>query len=564
MLLLIAVVSVIGVFRVNTISTTLATISDVNSVKQRYAINFRGSVHDRAIAVRDVILVTNPEELQTALARIAQLSADYDKSALAMDAMFSQRTDIGQDERQILASIKEIETRTLPLIKQVVALRQAGTDDEAKQLMLKEARPAFVEWLARINKFIDLQEQLNQVESAKARGIANGFQTLMLLMCLGALVIGAVLATIITRGILYALGGEPGKAKSIALSIANGNLAVAIPVHANDSSSVLFTMREMRDSLARIVGQVRASTDTIATGSAEIAAGNQDLSSRTEQQASSLAETATSMEQLTAAVKQNADNARQANQLAVSASSVAVKGGGVVAQVVDTMASINTSSRKIVDIIGVIDGIAFQTNILALNAAVEAARAGEQGRGFAVVATEVRNLAQRSAAAAKEIKTLIGDSVDKVDAGSKLVVEAGSTMDEIVSSVRRVTDIMADILAASDEQSAGIEQVTLAIGQADQVTQQNAALVEQSAAAAESLQEQAAELARTVSIFELDGSHASLVMARPVRMVAKTPSVPVIKKPAIARPVARALTAAPARLAPAKKLVTSEGDWEEF
>jgi methyl-accepting chemotaxis protein len=260
----------------------------------------------------------------------------------------------------------------------------------------------------------------------------------------------------------------------------------------------------MRNSLARLVSQVRQGTDTIATASSQIAAGNQDLSSRTEEQASSLEETAASMEELTSTVKQNADNARQANQLAVSASSVAVKGGSVVAQVVDTMGAINASSRKIVDIISVIDGIAFQTNILALNAAVEAARAGEQGRGFAVVAAEVRNLAQRSASAAKEIKGLIDDSVSKVGEGSQQVAQAGRTMDEIVDSVKRVTDIMAEIQAASQEQTQGIGQINQAITQMDQVTQQNAALVEEAAAAAASLQEQAAGLSQVVSVFRLD------------------------------------------------------------
>jgi methyl-accepting chemotaxis protein len=260
----------------------------------------------------------------------------------------------------------------------------------------------------------------------------------------------------------------------------------------------------MNESLVRIVSEVRGGTETIATASHQIATGNLDLSSRTETQASSLEETASSMEELTSTVKQNADSAYQANKLAMSASQVAVKGGTVVAQVVDTMGSINESSRKIVDIIGVIDSIAFQTNILALNAAVEAARAGEQGKGFAVVATEVRQLAQRSAAAAKEIKTLIGDSVEKINHGSRLVDEAGATMDEIVASVKNVTDIMSEITNASREQTSGIEQINLAIAQMDEVTQRNAALVEQEAAAADSLQEQAAQLAHLVSVFKLD------------------------------------------------------------
>ncbi len=329
-----------------------------------------------------------------------------------------------------------------------------------------------------------------------------------ILFSIGALVLGAVLlliGVVITRGLLRQLGGEPGYASGITRGIAAGDLSMAIDVRRDDTSSMLHGIRAMRDDLAKIVSEVRLGTDTIATASSQIAAGNLDLSSRTEQQASSLEETAASMEELTSTVNQNADNARLANELAATASAVAVKGGAVVAQVVDTMASINESSKKIVDIISVIDGIAFQTNILALNAAVEAARAGEQGRGFAVVATEVRNLAQRSAAAAKEIKTLIGASVDTVAVGNKLVADAGSTMDEVVASVRRVTDIMGEISVASSEQSSGIAQVNQAISEMDSVTQQNAALVEQASAAAESMQSQAARLLQVVGVFQLDG-----------------------------------------------------------
>ncbi|MCC6069553.1 methyl-accepting chemotaxis protein [Massilia sp. GCM10020059] len=339
---------------------------------------------------------------------------------------------------------------------------------------------------------------------------------------LAALAMAAVLMGIgfvIRRALLQQLGGEPAYAAGIARRIAEGDLGVQIEVAQNDRSSLLHAIRAMRDDLAKIVTEVRDGTDTIATASSEIASGNIDLSARTEEQASSLEETAASMEELTSTVKQNADNARQANQLAASASEVATRGGAVVSQVVDTMQSINDSSKKIVDIISVIDGIAFQTNILALNAAVEAARAGEQGRGFAVVASEVRNLAQRSASAAKEIKALIGDSVDKVEVGNKLVSDAGQTMDEVVASVRRVTDIMGEITAASSEQSAGISQVNQAIAQMDAATQQNAALVEQAAAAAESMQGQAARLLQAVRVFHLETAGApagrQLAAARP-------------------------------------------------
>jgi methyl-accepting chemotaxis protein len=298
-------------------------------------------------------------------------------------------------------------------------------------------------------------------------------------------------------------------AVKVAQRVAQGDLTTHIEVDSKDETGALLqALKDMNEALVRIVGEVRTGTDTIATASRQITSGNQDLSARTEQQAGSLEETASSMEQLTSTVKQNADNARQANKLAISASEVAVLGGSVVSQVVETMESINQSSKKVVDIISVIDGIAFQTNILALNAAVEAARAGEQGRGFAVVASEVRSLAQRSAAAAKEIKTLIGDSVEKVDTGAKLVDQAGSTMDEVVASVKRVTDLISEIAAASEEQRSGIEQVSQAVGHMDEVTQQNAALVEEAAAASEAMQEQALRLSQTVAVFQLDASHA--------------------------------------------------------
>ncbi|HWW71116.1 MAG TPA: methyl-accepting chemotaxis protein, partial [Duganella sp.] len=316
----------------------------------------------------------------------------------------------------------------------------------------------------------------------------------------------ALLWTIVSqvnKSLRHTIGGDPEYVSAVALQIAGGDLSTVIKTHATDTASILFAMKSMQARLAETIGEIRRSADTIATASSEIASGNMDLSARTESQASSLEETAASMEELTSTVNQNADNAVQANQLVMSASAVAEKGGKVVSQVVKTMDTINASATRIVDIISVIDGIAFQTNILALNAAVEAARAGEQGRGFAVVASEVRNLAQRSAGAAKEIKELIGDSVNKVDAGSRLVDEAGQTMDLVVTSIRQVADIMGEITAATQEQSNGIEEVNQAITQMDEMTQQNAALVEQSAAAAESMQEQAELLAKAVSVFKL-------------------------------------------------------------
>ncbi|SHH04382.1 methyl-accepting chemotaxis protein [Massilia sp. CF038] len=361
------------------------------------------------------------------------------------------------------------------------------------------------------------KEKAAAAAAADAAALYRDTRLLMIVLVVCSLGAGVAIGLWITHALTRQLGGEPAYAADVAGAIAKGELSTVIQTRAGDKQSLLFAMESMRLALVRIVGEVRSGTDTIATASGQIAAGNLDLSSRTEQQASSLEETASSMEELTSTVKQNADNARQANGLAKSASEVAVRGGAVVAEVVDTMAAINESSRKIVDIIGVIDGIAFQTNILALNAAVEAARAGEQGRGFAVVAAEVRNLAQRSAGAAKEIKSLINDSVEKVDAGGRLVDQAGSTMEEIVQSITRVTDIMSEIAAASAEQTMGIEQINSAVSQMDEVTQQNAALVEEAAAAAGSMQEQAATLAEVVSIFKLGNERTAATTAPSAR-----------------------------------------------
>jgi methyl-accepting chemotaxis protein len=559
----------LGIGRVSSIDRMLTHISDVNNVKQRHAINFRGSVHDRSIAARDVVLATTAPALQTELDKIATLSAAYAKSAGPLDQIFATAKDLMPEERTALAAIKESETKTVALLNELVALRKADKIAEATALLQTKAAPAFVGWLATINVMIDLEEKISQEEAAQARSVAASFFVFMVVLCAIAIAVGMFAAWRISQGLLKELGGEPSYAADIVGSIAAGNLAVVIDNKPGDQSSLLYAMRGMRDSLVDIIGQVRAGSKTIAQASAEIAAGNLDLSGRTEQQASTLEETASSMEELTGTVKKNADSARQANELALSASQVAVKGGDVVAEVVTTMTSINESSKKIVDIIGVIDGIAFQTNILALNAAVEAARAGEQGRGFAVVATEVRNLAQRSAAAAKEIKTLIGDSVDKIDTGAKLVNEAGATMLEIVDSVKRVTDIMGEISVASQEQTSGIEQVNVAIGMMDTVTQQNAALVEQAAAAADALETQAGNLARVVSVFKLDDDAGAVPgYAPPAAKPAKqrAPVKAVAMKPAAPakRSAAPAKVAAPSGKARQKVSADFNDGWEEF
>mgnify|MGYP001588536867 CR=1 FL=1 len=417
---------------------------------------------------------------------------------------------------------------------------------------------------ANVTVFSIIELQRNEAAREYVEAQSNYENVFMISSSLVTL--GVLLAVIFGFLLIRAIVTPLNEAITVANAVASGDLTSHINVNStNETGRLLQALKTMNDNLVDLVGKVRMGTDQIATASSEIASGNLDLSQRTEEQASSLEETASSMEELTSTVRQNADNARQANQLAAGASEVAVKGGAVVGQVVQTMSSINASSKKIVDIISVIDGIAFQTNILALNAAVEAARAGEQGRGFAVVATEVRTLAQRSAAAAKEIKELISDSVSKVEDGTKLVDEAGATMDEIVSAVKRVTDIMAEISAASQEQSSGIEQVNQAVTQMDEVTQQNAALVEEAAAAAESMQDQAQALTQAVSTFKLSGG-SSHITATPVRRsnrpanVAKLPN----RGPAT-RKIAASSEAGSASSQPRKVASGGgEGDWEEF
>ncbi|MGO0789497.1 methyl-accepting chemotaxis protein [Herbaspirillum seropedicae] len=383
------------------------------------------------------------------------------------------------------------------------AYREAGKMQEYGEFLVQECSPLRRQIVADIDVLLASVKRDADVATMNANKTADSSRAAITTLAAVALIASAVIAILITRSLLKQLGGEPSYAAEIAAKIAHGDLSVHVETKQGDSTSLLFAIRTMRENLASIVTRVRSGTHHIETAATEIAAGNLDLSSRTEEQAGALEETASAMEELTSTVKHNAENARQASEMAVSASTIASEGGTVVNQVIDTMDQINDSSKKIVDIISVIDGIAFQTNILALNAAVEAARAGEQGRGFAVVAAEVRSLAQRSAAAAKEIKVLINDSVEKVETGSQLVAQAGKTIGDVVESVKRVSAIVSEISTASREQSDGISQVNLAVTQMDNVTQQNAALVEEAAAAAKSLQGESIELTNIVSTFKI-------------------------------------------------------------
>jgi methyl-accepting chemotaxis protein len=485
----------ISVWRLQGVATATRDMMQVPLAKERLISDWSSRIDSairRTVAIaRSTDPALGPYFAEEAKASSAQ-SGEYQKK---IEALISDA-----DEKELFVRIGEQRKVYLSSREQLTKLKAAGELEEANKIFETVFLPGTAKYQSLIAELLKMQRAKIDAAATDIERVADSSRNLLYVLAVAVLAFGASCAWMLTTGIT----GPLHHAVSAARRVASGDLTGDIDDQAKDETGQLLSaLKDMNASLLGIVTEVRSGTDHITTSSSEIAAGNQDLSRRTEQQAGALEETASSMEELTSTVKHNADNARQANQLAASAAQVAVKGGEVVAQVVGTMDSINQSSKKIVDIIAVIDGIAFQTNILALNAAVEAARAGEQGRGFAVVASEVRNLAQRSASAAKEIKQLIGDSVDKVNQGSKLVADAGTTMDEIVSSVHRVSDIISEITAASTEQSAGINEVNQAIGAMDAVTQQNAALVEQAAAAAESMQQQAAALAQAVSVFKV-------------------------------------------------------------
>jgi methyl-accepting chemotaxis protein len=474
--------------------------------------------------IKSQIARIRTRELQYILSSEQAEMDKYDKViAKDLDDLHTMQADYvkllaSPQEKQMYDELLVLWDRYLLEDRKIRDAARVDNDELAKQLIRGESNKLVVAMRQHVDKIVDMYTDGGRAAAVEGNERYASSRVWIISLVVGSVLFGAAGAMFITRWLMRSLGGEPDYAAAIAQSIAGGDLSVQVETRSGDTSSLLFAMKSMRNNLAKIVGDVRGATGTISSASTQIAGGNLDLSSRTEQQASSLEETAASMEQLTSTVRQNADHATQANALADSAATIANKGSSVVAKVVDTMGVINASSRKIVDIISVIDSIAFQTNILALNAAVEAARAGEQGRGFAVVATEVRNLAQRSAAAAKEIKALISDSVEQVDAGNVLVREAGSTMNEVLDSVQRMHGIMSEISNASHEQSAGIEQVNQAIAQMDTVTQQNATLVQQAAATAQDLQEQAAALDQLVSVFQLEVPRGGMVREQKPRV----------------------------------------------
>ncbi|WP_345812591.1 methyl-accepting chemotaxis protein [Paraburkholderia sp. PREW-6R] len=466
------------------------------------AVQVRTAVDRRAIAARNLVLVTKPQDLDLEKADVLRAHEDVQTNLKKLNDMIATATDTSEKARSLVADINRVEASYGPVATDIVNLALNNKRDEAVVKMDEQCRPLLAALISATNAYAEYthmrQEQLISDYTTHYENQRN----LLIAMCLFALGLAVGACLLITRAVTKPLG----VAIDVARTVSEGDLRTRIEVDATDETGKLLgALRDMNERLTAIVGRVRDSSTSIAGAARQIAAGNMDLSQRTEQQAASLQETAASMEELTSTVKQNADNAQQGSALASNASSVARKGSEVVGQVVNTMHDISDSSTKIADITGIIEGIAFQTNILALNAAVEAARAGEQGRGFAVVASEVRSLAQRSSSAAKEIKDLIATSVDKIRDGSALANEAGKTMSEVTQAVARVTDIMSEIAAASSEQSRGIEQVNVAITQMDNVTQQNAALVEEAAAASRSMEDQGQQLSQAVAFFQIAG-----------------------------------------------------------
>ncbi|WP_322405178.1 methyl-accepting chemotaxis protein [Massilia luteola] len=547
-LALLAVIVGFGLLKMQEMQAHLKLITDVNNVEIALIGKMKDSVNDRMIGLRNLAILTDANKMAQETADLRQAENTYTDARDKLGKAFENPASTAE-EKAAFAKLQDEENAALPLMAEAEKLGLANKTEETNDLLMNKVAPLQAVWLGTMKALGRLEIQQNDDAKREANDEYEAAVRMMLGLAAAALAAGSGAAVLVTRTLIRQLGGEPDAAAHVAARIAAGDLTVDVPVKPGDDASLMLAMRDMRDRLATIVAEVRSGTDAIATAAGEISAGNLDLSSRTEQQAGSLEETASSLEELTSTVRQNAGNAQQANDMAASASDAAVKGGQVVAQVVDTMAAIDASARQIVDIIAVIDGIAFQTNILALNAAVEAARAGEQGRGFAVVAGEVRNLAHRAGSAAKEIKALIDASVHRVGVGSALVGDAGAAMSEIVGRVQGVTGVMAEISAASREQSTGIEQVNQAVAQMDEVTQQNAALVEQASAASQAMQEQAARLARLVGTFTLAGGGAAA--ARPAS-VARPAARPQLARQ-MPRPVVRTAVAAGV-----------SADWETF
>ena len=576
MALLMVLMGGVALLKINAINLSFNEVVNVNYPKVDSLQSVKDDLNIVARALRNIIILSDPNEIKKEIERSVNASNTVGERLKKLESQV--HSDTG---KALFTKLVEVRAQYVALRVKFNELVTTGKTDEAKTLLMNDLRAAQTKYFSVLDEMIRHEEGAMQASKANAEAAITSTQATIWTAGTFALLAAVLLGLWIIR----AITGPIHQAIGVSRAVANGDLSVKFDARGtSETAQLLSALKDMQTSLVKVVHNVRQGSEGVATASAEIAQGNNDLSARTEQQASALEQTAASMEELSSTVKQNADSARQANQLAMNASTVAVSGGEVVGQVVETMKGINDASRKISDIISVIDGIAFQTNILALNAAVEAARAGEQGRGFAVVASEVRSLAGRSADAAKEIKALINASVERVEHGTALVDQAGSTMTEVVSSIRRVTDLMGEISAASNEQSAGVSQVGEAVSQMDQATQQNAALVEEMSAAASSLKSQAQELVQTVAVFKLDGHDVPMgVSTRPAAVRAHQPGPSTFKgterrttgvpkgaaarghapSPAKAPAPVKQLAAKPAAPAPQAK-AGGDDDWETF
>ncbi|MRV70290.1 HAMP domain-containing protein [Duganella sp. FT92W] len=525
LLALLLLIALLGARGMAGIQAKLEEIAFANNAAVKLAGDMYGALDDETIALRNLALLTETADMTPEVARLDRDQKSYAEAESKLGAMFAGSA-AAPEQVALFEKIKALKSQSAPFISRAIEAGLANRKEEATKLLMVDFRPIQFQWRSALKELATLENKLNDEAALDARASYAKARSETYALGALALVLGCCAAWYITRGIVRPIR----QALHIAQTVASGDLSGNIQVGSKDETGQLLqALKDMNTSLVKIVADVRTGADAIATASGQIAAGNQDLSARTEQQAGSLEETASSMEEFTSTVQHNAGNAQQGNALAMAAAEVATRGGAVVAQVVDKMNAITTSANKIADIIAVIDGIAFQTNILALNAAVEAARAGQQGLGFAVVASEVRALAQRSAAAAKEIKALIDESVGQVESGSKLVDQAGETMRDVVASVERVNSIMSEISQASREQATGIEQVNRAISQMDQVTQQNAALVEEAASAAQALEEQAGRMVQAVSVFKLAAHGQGPAPATPHKAITFPAHLPRVK-----------------------------------